>query len=337
MTCVAAARPGLRRNNRPGYGRCRREDMAPTQLAGLLVGVLLCACSLGAMFDLAAAGPVAAASGEAAPAQPAIGPRGRAYLFRGFAGLIFSLGMDRLAERIERAGFPATVNEAVMCSAVATEAICNYRQAPAPITVIGHSVGAACALSFAEMLSAENISVSLLVTTDPARISGDVPLNVERYINIFQSNSILGGRDVMPVKGFQGQYASFDLVEHNEINHLNIEKAEFMHEQVVTKIEQLGTTPAKTEAETVPIKLVIPADAALELWDSGMPVVARAGDTLQTLATLYGVPRWSLAQINRISGGAPLAPGRRIIVPRHLLPLATPDTGAISSQAPARH
>lgn len=311
--------------------------MAPTQLAGLMVAVVLSSWTLAATFDPGTAGPVTTAPGEAAPAQSAIKPRGRAYLFRGFAGLIFSLGTDRLAERIERAGFTATVNEAVMCSAVASEAIRNYRQDPAPVTVIGHSMGAACALSFAGMLAGENIPVSLLVTTDPAQISGDVPLNVERYINIFQSNSLLGGGDVMPAKGFRGHYASFDLVEHNEISHINIEKAESIHEQVVSKIEQLGTTPAKTEVEAVPIRFVVPADAALELWDSGMPVFARPGDTLQTLAIFYHVPLWSLTQINRISGGAPLAPGQRIIVPRHLLPLATPDTGAISGQAPARH
>jgi LysM domain-containing protein len=311
--------------------------MAPTQLAGFMVAVLLASCAIGARFDPATGGPVATAPGEATPAQPASVPRGRAYLFRGFAGLIFSLGTDRLAERIERAGFTATVNEAVMCSAVANEAVRNYRQDPAPVTVIGHSMGAACALNFAGMLAAENIPVSLLVTTDPARISGDVPLNVERYINIFQSNSLLGGRDVMPAKGFQGHYASFDLVEHNEISHVNMEKAESIHDQVVTKIEQLGTTPAKSEGETEPIRFVVPADAALELWDSGMPVFARAGDTLQTLAMFYHVPLWSLTQINRTSGRTALTPGQRIIVPRHLLPRAASDTGSISGKAPAKH
>ena len=67
--------------------------------------------------------------------------RGRAYLFRGFAGVLFSRGTDRLAERIQKAGFPATVNEAVMCSSVAKEAISDYRRDPAPIVLIGHSVG----------------------------------------------------------------------------------------------------------------------------------------------------------------------------------------------------
>ena len=80
----------------------------------------------------------------------------------------------------------ATVNEAMMCPQIAKEAIDDYRRDPALIILIGHSVGGACVFSFAEMLQDEHIPVSLLVTTEPARISHDVPLNVERYINIYQ-------------------------------------------------------------------------------------------------------------------------------------------------------
>ena len=244
--------------------------------------------------------------------------------------------MDALAERIEQAGFTASVNEAVMCPIIAKEVIRDYRANPAPIVAIGHSVGSACALALAEMLNAENIPVSLLVTTDPARIAHDVPLNVERYINIFQSNSVLGGHDVIPTKGFQGHYASYDLVEHTDLTHLNIEKSESIHEQVVAKIQQLAATPAKAEGEAVPIRYTVPADAEIELWDSGTPVFAHRGDTLQTLAALYRVPLWSLTQINRASDNAPLAPGQRVTVPRHLVPLAAPNNGAVSSQPPPK-
>ncbi len=263
-------------------------------------------------------------------------PRVRTYLFRGFAGMVFSRGMDGLAERIERAGLTANVSEAMMCPTIAKEAIRDYQRDPAPIAVIGHSVGGACALSFAEMLQAENIPVSLLVTTEPARISPDVPLNVARYINIFQSNSLLGGHDVVPGRGFQGHYASYDVAEHKEITHLNLEKTETIHEQLLAKILQLGATPAKAEGEAVPISYVVPADAAIELWDSGMPVFARPGDTPQTLAALYHVPLASLAQINRMTDNAPLAPGQRVIVPRHLVPLDAPNSAAASGQAPSR-
>jgi LysM repeat protein len=65
----------------------------------------------------------------------------------------------------------------------------------------------------------------------------------------------------------------------------------------------------------VPIRYVVPADAEIELWDSGMPVATQAGDTLPMLATAYHVPLWSLVQINRMSNNGPLAPGQHVIVP----------------------
>ena len=45
-------------------------------------------------------------------------PHGRAYLFRGVAGLLYSRGMDSLAERIQQAGIPASV-AATWCRAPA--------------------------------------------------------------------------------------------------------------------------------------------------------------------------------------------------------------------------
>ena len=308
--------------------------MKPTQVIALLIAVFLSGFALRDAFDPAAAEPIAPAERPAAPTPTE--QRARVHLFRGFAGMVFARGMDALAERIEQAGFTASVNEAVMCPIIAKEVIRDYRANPVPIVAIGHSVGSACALALAEMLNAENIPVSLLVTTDPARIAHDVPLNVERYINIFQSNSVLGGHDVIPTKGFQGHYASYDLVEHTDLTHLNIEKSESIHEQVVAKIQQLAATPAKAEGEAVPIRYTVPANAAIELWDSGTPVFAHRGDTLQTLAALYRVPLWSLTQINRVSDNAPLAPGQRVTIPRHLVPLAAPNNGAVSSQPPPK-
>jgi hypothetical protein len=42
--------------------------------------------------------------------QKAIEPRGRAYLFHGVAGLIYSRGIDQLAYRINRTGITASVD-----------------------------------------------------------------------------------------------------------------------------------------------------------------------------------------------------------------------------------
>ncbi len=71
--------------------------------------------------------------------------------------------------------------------------------------------------------------MSLVVTIDPAHASPKVPLNVERYINIFLSDSVLGGGDVVAEPGYQGHYASFDMKQHEEVTHINIDKMDSVH------------------------------------------------------------------------------------------------------------
>jgi LysM domain len=259
-------------------------------------------------------------------------PQGRAYLFRGIAGLIYSRGMDKLADRIKRAGIPSSVDTYLMWRPVVAQAIRDYRRDPQPIILIGHSMGGDSALAFAETLNAENIPVSLLITYDPSRIADDVPPNVERYINIFQSTNMMGGGNVVQGQRFHGHYASYNLKDHNEIIHINIEKTDRIQEQLVAKVKELAATPASAEGEAVPLRLEVPADAAIELWDSGLPIAARGGDTLKTIAATYHVPLWSLTQINSMSERASLTEGQRIVVPRHLVPMATPST--VTSYAP---
>ncbi len=260
-------------------------------------------------------------------------PRGRAYLFRGVAGLIYSRGIDTLAARIRRTGISASVGTYLLWRPTLDEAIRDYRRDPQPIILIGHSMGGDCVLDFAEMLNQAGIPVSLLVTYDPTRIADDVPPNVERYINIYQSSNFMGGGNVVQGSRFHGDYASYNLKDHAEIVHINIEKADRIQEQLVAKIAQLAQTPADAQGEAVPIHLEVPADAAIELWDSGLPVAAHAGDTLKTLAATYHVPLWALAQINSVPEREPLSEGQRIVVPRHLAPMQMPTT--VTSYAPA--
>jgi fermentation-respiration switch protein FrsA (DUF1100 family) len=281
----------------------------------------------------------ATASMPTAADKVAVEPHGRAYLFRGIAGLIYSRGMDKLADRIQRIGVPASVDTYLMWRPVADQAIRDYRRDPQPIILIGHSMGGDSALAFAETLNAANIPVNLLVTYDPSRIAEDVPPNVERYINIFQSSNMLGGGNVVQGSRFHGHYASYNLKDHSEIIHINIEKADRIQEQLVTKVAELAATPATAEGEAVPIRLEVPADAAIELWDSGQPVTAHAGDTLKTFADAYHVPLWSLAELNSVSTRAPLDEGQRIIVPRHLVPMAAPNVASspVTSYAAVGH
>ena len=145
----------------------------------------------------------------------------------------------------------------------------------------------------------------------------DVPLNVERFINIFLSKDVLGGGDIKPTQGFKGHYASYDLAQHDEISHISIDKMDQIHQQLVAKIVQLSATPVKDDGDPFPLRYAVPPKVDIELWDSGMAVAARAGDTLQTLAERYHLPLWSLTQANPMPENAALMAGQRIIVPRH--------------------
>ena len=297
----------------------------------IISGCVLFAAPAGGGSANAQTAPAATTAPSAASSTPATVPRGRVYLFRGALGLIFSRGMDKLAKRVQEAGVSVDVNEFTVCPFVAERAIREYREDPAPIALIGHSMGGFCALQFAEKLQTENIPVSLIVTIDPAHLMPKLPMNVERYMNIFLARDVLGGGDVVPEKGYPGHFASFDLSKLKGVLHINIDKMDIIHTQLLTKILQIPETPAKLEGESVPIRYVVPADAAIDLWDSGMPAVVRAGDTLETIAASYRVPLWALTQINQIPEGAALVANQRVIVPRHLVPITT-----VTGQSPSK-
>jgi pimeloyl-ACP methyl ester carboxylesterase len=295
----------------------------PKRMAVLAIGALLAFSS-----TVDAASPtkrktvaVAAVSpSPAAEAEPPLPPR--VYLFRGALGPIFSTGIDRLAERLTEAGFKADVYEFTICRLVANRAISNYRETPAPIVLIGHSMGGLCSIIFAEMLAKEDIPVSLVVTIDPAHASGNVPLNVERFINIFLSDSVLGGGDIVAEPGYRGHYASFDLKQQKKITHINIDKADDIHSQLVDMVTQLPRVPAQTVGDAVPLRYLVPSDTKVELWDSGIKLPARSGDTLERIAALYRVPMWSLLQANALPENSALSAGQEIVIPRHLMPAA---------------
>jgi hypothetical protein len=278
---------------------------------------------------------LAAASTGAAAAEP----HGRAYLFRGLIGLI-DWGMDELATRISRTGVQANIDAHLMWRSMADQAISDYRRDPKPITAIGHSIGGDSAVEFAERLEAAHVPVSLLITYDPNRSAHSIPANVHRYINLYQSSNMLGGGDPTPGRSFHGNYASYNLKNRTEIIHVNLDKFPRIQEILASKIRSAGATEGGTE----PLRLVVPANVPIELWDSGLPISAHAGDTLHTIATTYHVPLWALTQINKVSESAALTEGQRVVIPHYIgqklqsspapSEAANPAPNAASSDAP---
>ena len=299
-------------------------------MALLAVGALLALNC--AMAVASPAKQKTAAIATVAPSTPAVEaeplPQPRVYLFRGALGPIFSTGMDRLAQQLAEAGLKADVYEFTICRLVADHAISTYRADPAPIVLIGHSMGGLCSIIFAEMLAKENIPVSLVVTIDPAHASGNVPLNVERFINIFFSDGVLGGGDIVAEPGYRGHYASFDLKQQKHVSHINIDKASDIHAQLVDMITHLPRVPVQTVGDAVPLRYLVPADSKVELWDSGIRLPTRSGDTLARVAALYHLPLWSLLQVNAMPDNAPLFAGQEIVIPRHLMPAETGPAAA---------
>src|SRR5258708_8212023 len=204
----------------------------PTQVATVVIAAMLFTGAVDAGLDPAAAGPIPAPSETAATAPkgqpPAAGaksrtravtaetataaappsaadqpaatapPRGRVYLFRGALGPFFSRGMDHLTEKLEHAGFTASVNEFTICRLIAAKAIREYREDPEPIILIGHSMGGYCTIKFSDILQEENIPLSLHVAIEPAHVTPSVPLNLERFFNIFLSETVLARGDLHP-------------------------------------------------------------------------------------------------------------------------------------------
>jgi len=274
-----------------------------------LLAAGLAACSSLASFDI---------TGSIPAAPPA--PNGHVYIFRGIGGRMASLDLDELGEKVNRTGVTATVLNFTEWRTPAEEAIKRQEMdpRPAPIVLIGHSAGGDAALSFAYRLKEKGIPVSLVVTFDPTRRAGEVPANVERYINIYQSTNFFGGGDVKAAADFRGHFATINLKQYWNVLHVNLLKIDGLQDRVLDKIAQVTAMRPSLEGPAVPIQYVMPRDLPIEIFDSGIPAVVERGEDLRTIAVKYSVPPWALAAVNNLGDNAALRPGQKLVIPQHL-------------------
>ncbi len=264
-------------------------------------------------------------NGHLAAQKPA---GGKAYVFRGMGGRFASFEMDYLKDKIQTHGIDAEVYNHINWSGPADEAIARYKRNPQPIMAMGHSAGGDAAISFAWKLKRAGVPVSLIVAFDPTRRAAQVPNNVDRFINIYQSTNFFGGGYVRSSPDFRGHFSTIDLRNYWEVLHVNMVKIRGLQDKVVTKVVQISTQPIQLEGPTVPIRYIMPRGEPIEMWDSGVTVQTEIGDTVRTVAQRYGVPAWAVAQLNDVGMNTSLQPGQRLIVPRHLevMPMAGPMT-----------
>jgi hypothetical protein len=272
-------------------------------------------------------------TGGLAAKKPATG---KAYVFRGMGGRFASFEMDALRDKIAASGVEAEAYNHINWWGPADEAIARYKKNPQPIMAMGHSAGGDAAIDFAWKLKRAGVPVSLIVAFDPTRKAADVPNNVDRFINIYQSMNFFGGGYVRASQDFHGHFSTVDLRNYWEVLHVNMVKIRGLQDKVIAKVVQITTLPVQLEGPTVPIRYVMPRGEPIELWDSGFAIHTEAGDTVRNVAQRYAVPSWAVAQINDVSANTSFQPGQRLVIPRHLEATPMMDN-PLTSFVPQRH
>ena len=154
--------------------------------------------------------------------------RAHVYLLRGLMN-IFSLGMDDLAEKINKRGVYATVHNHSEWQSLADSAAAAYKAGKeGPIMLIGHSLGADAVMQMAQYLDKKGIPVALVVPFDGTQ-SFSTPKNVQRIVNITQRDYAYMRKGA----GFHGSLYNMDVSGDQSIGHISIDKSPRLHSQVV--------------------------------------------------------------------------------------------------------
>jgi hypothetical protein len=155
--------------------------------------------------------------------------RAHVYLLRGLMN-IFSLGMDSLAEQLNRRGIYTTVDNHADWQSLADGAAARYRAGTeGPIILIGHSLGADAVMEMAAYLGRKGVPVALVVPFDGTE-SFSASANVARVLNLTQHYYVSAG------PGFHGALTNVDLRSDPNIDHLNIDKSPRLHARVIAEV-----------------------------------------------------------------------------------------------------
>jgi hypothetical protein len=165
-------------------------------------------------------------------ASPSVAqPRAHVYLLRGLMN-IFSLGMDTLAEKIQRRGIYATIHNYAEWQTLADQAAAAHHAGKeGPIIIVGHSLGADAVMEMSAYLGRKGVPVALAVPFD-ARGSYATPSNVGRLLNLTHAGYGYMSRGA----GFHGSLSNVDVSSDRNIDHLNIDKSARLHTQVLAAI-----------------------------------------------------------------------------------------------------
>jgi hypothetical protein len=157
--------------------------------------------------------------------------RAHVYLLRGLMN-IFSLGMDTLADQLNRRGVYATVHSYSEWPSLADRAAVDFKAGKeGPIILIGHSLGADAVMEMAAYLGRKGVPVALLVPFDGTK-SFAASDNVAHVLNLTQRDYAYMRRG----PGFHGTLNNVDVSSDPSIDHINIDKSPRLHARVVSEV-----------------------------------------------------------------------------------------------------
>ena len=168
------------------------------------------------------------------PSRPTQESTGSVFLLRGLIN-VFSLGMDDLGRKIEAKGIPVRVTNHSHWKRFAALLASKYRtdKSVLPVVIVGHSLGADAALQMGNYLAKEGVPVRLVIAFDGVH-GGTVVNGVEEIINYYKANG--WGKIIKAQSGYKGDLKNIDLSESTEIDHLNIDRDQNLHKQVVEEV-----------------------------------------------------------------------------------------------------
>ena len=171
----------------------------------------------------------ASAAQTAAPAKA----YDHVFLLRG-AFNIFSLGMDEIADKLQRRGVRTTVANWISWQSLADQAAAEYKSGQVrAIILVGHSSGANAIAEMAARLGQLGVPVRLAIGLDPTSrmvASG----HVDRYINYYIANGM--GTAVVRGRQFSGVLENIDVEKNPALNHFNIDKNRALQDRVLSEI-----------------------------------------------------------------------------------------------------
>jgi pimeloyl-ACP methyl ester carboxylesterase len=214
-------------------------------------------------------------------------PRAHVYLLRGLLN-IFSLGMDTLADELNKRGVYATVDNHADWESLADSAAANYKAGTeGPIILIGHSLGADAVMEMAAYLGRRGVPVALVVPFD-GTVSAAASSNVARVLNLSQHYWMSRG------PGFHGSLINVDLRGDPNIDHLNIDKSPRLHARVIAEVLAIvGSHRAEPSVAARPIPADLKTGAVgggeaakpEPLAEGGTPVIATPEKSAPTAAS----------------------------------------------------